>query len=219
MSRSPQSPTVVVLALLLFVCSSVVAGSGGEETGDVSRPVSVELVNPIYPQAASDVREDVEVLVAVKVLSDGSVGEAQVVHSRVPGMGFEQSALDAVSRWRFRPAEEGGEPVDSTAYITLNYRTPDPSYFTRGGGYSTLVSVPDYQALDALVRQRNETHSLQLPRRPTLRSSAALYQNAHIRGTRMVDKRKISKPQTLRDANYVRTPKNKSVTVKSKKRR
>ena len=141
------------------------------------------------------------------------------MHSQLPGVGFEQSALDAVTQWRFHPAEEGGAPVDSTTYIKLNYRTPDPSFFAGGGGYSTLVPVWDQRAFDALVRQRNETRALQLPERPTLRSSSAQYKSAHIPGTRMVDKRKIAEPQKLRDATYVRSDKNKKLNVKSKKRR
>ncbi|MBV9087700.1 MAG: energy transducer TonB, partial [Acidobacteriaceae bacterium] len=34
---------------------------------------------------------------------------------------FRQSAMEAVRRWKYKPAVLNGQPVDSSAEITLNF--------------------------------------------------------------------------------------------------
>lgn len=63
-----------------------------------------------------------EVRLRATVRVDGTVQDLQVVSSSRPGVGLEQSALAAVSRWRYKPATRDGEPVDARLTITVTFR-------------------------------------------------------------------------------------------------
>lgn len=65
---------------------------------------------PTYPAASRRLREQGTVLLDVLILPDGSVGEAHVRRSS----GYQRlddTALEAVLRWRYRPARRGNEPI------------------------------------------------------------------------------------------------------------
>jgi protein TonB len=62
-----------------------------------------------------------KVVLSARILKDGRVGEVRVMSG--PPV-FQQSAVDAVKQWRYKPAHLDGEPVESTAEITLNFSTP-----------------------------------------------------------------------------------------------
>ena len=49
--------------------------------------------------------------------ADGSVGELEVLRCNRPSMGFEESAIFAVSQWRYSPATQNGRPVE--VYFTV----------------------------------------------------------------------------------------------------
>jgi TonB family protein len=63
-----------------------------------------------------------EVKLRATVRVDGSLQDVEVVSTTRPGVGLEQSALDAVRRWRYKPATRDGQPVDARLIITLTYR-------------------------------------------------------------------------------------------------
>ena len=65
---------------------------------------------PVYPYQSRYRREEGEVLLEVFIREDGSVGEVRV--KRTSGHpSLDQSALDAVQRWRFLPARRGNEAI------------------------------------------------------------------------------------------------------------
>jgi protein TonB len=79
---------------------------------------------PEYPSAARAARFDGTVLVKFTVLTDGSVGNVEVVECRRKKLGFEEAAIEAVQQWRFEPAVVGDQPVEYTTQFRLNFRVP-----------------------------------------------------------------------------------------------
>jgi len=76
---------------------------------------------PIYPLAARQRGQEGKVIIMIKVLSDGLVGTAKVLTSS----GFpllDESALDAVRRWRFVPGTWGGESIASTVLMPVRFK-------------------------------------------------------------------------------------------------
>ena len=65
---------------------------------------------PVYPPIARRMGEQGQVLLDVHILPDGSVGEVKLKRSS----GFsrlDESAMQAVRRWRYVPARRGSEPI------------------------------------------------------------------------------------------------------------
>jgi periplasmic protein TonB len=78
-------------------------------TGDMVRPVLLTKVEPVYPTTARIARMEGRVTVEAVIGLDGRVESAEVIASTSPL--FDDAALDAVRRWRYRPALMNGRPV------------------------------------------------------------------------------------------------------------
>jgi protein TonB len=91
--------------------------------GGVTYPERLQryYVKPVYPFAAKRAKMSGVVHVRVVVQPDGTVGEVSVVRSSPPGAGFEDSALNAVKRWRFKPALRDGEPVAASILVKVDF--------------------------------------------------------------------------------------------------
>ncbi|MDH5424604.1 MAG: energy transducer TonB [Gammaproteobacteria bacterium] len=66
---------------------------------------------PVYPRASLRRHEQGKVILQVLILSDGSVGKVQIKQSS----GFkrlDRSAIKAVKRWRYVPAQQGEQAVE-----------------------------------------------------------------------------------------------------------
>jgi len=74
-------------------------------------------IKPDYPELARVARIEGRVILQAIVLKDGSVGELEILSCNRPGMGFEEAAIGAVERWRYKPAMQGSKPVD--VYFTV----------------------------------------------------------------------------------------------------
>ncbi len=60
------------------------------------------------------------VLLMVVVGADGTPNHIRVQQSL--GMGLDEKAIEAVSRWRFRPATFNGQPVATQIAVEVNFR-------------------------------------------------------------------------------------------------
>ena len=79
-------------------------------------------VPPRYPATAKWLGVKGHVDLAIIVRADGSVANRpRVVAARPTGRGFEQAAVDAVQKWRFKPALRGGRPVESNLRIDVDF--------------------------------------------------------------------------------------------------
>ena len=77
-------------------------------------------VPPQYPLSAREKGMEGWVDVTFLVNADGTVSEAAIVGAQPVGI-FEQSALEAVRRWRYQPVMHDGAPVTQRARVRLRF--------------------------------------------------------------------------------------------------
>ena len=108
----------LVTLLIISLTSPLVIFADGPDF-DV-RPVPLKTPPPDYPHKLK--RDGVSGVVAVKVLIDetGSVTECTVSKSTNPE--FDGAALDAVKRWKFKPAQKDGNPVKAKLLIPIQFQ-------------------------------------------------------------------------------------------------
>jgi protein TonB len=82
-------------------------------------PVPVTRVEPSYPEFAREAQIQGKVLLRVLVMTDGTVGNYQVIRGVV---GLNEAAADAARKWRFRPAMLKGMPVAVWTDLLIEFR-------------------------------------------------------------------------------------------------
>jgi|SRR5579872_1143639 len=92
------------------------AGVGGDvyrAGNDVSDPVLVREVKPNYTADALRAKLQGTVEMEAIVLADGTIDPRtiRIIRSLDPTFGLDREAVDAVKRWRFKPAMRKGQPV------------------------------------------------------------------------------------------------------------
>jgi protein TonB len=85
-----------------------------------TQPEEVDRVVPRYPTMARRAGVEGSVVVRGIVRRDGTIDDVEIIKDLPYGLG--QSARDAVSKWRFRPATVRGEPIDVYYTVTVNFR-------------------------------------------------------------------------------------------------
>lgn len=102
-------------------------GSGGgigggvyQIGGEVSAPIPIYKPEPEYSEDARKAKFSGTVLLSVVIDANGNTRDIHVI--RPLGLGLDEKAIEAVSRWRFRPAAKGGHPVAVQAQIEVNFR-------------------------------------------------------------------------------------------------
>ncbi len=90
----------------------------------VTNPEVIEetKVLPEYPEPARRARIEGKVYLQAVVRRDGTIGELTVLKEPATNLGFADAALAAVRQWRYKPATQGGRPVDVyiTVYVTFS---------------------------------------------------------------------------------------------------
>jgi TonB family protein len=85
----------------------------------VTAPSIIRKVEPEYtPEAKADKIEGMVVL-QMEIMIDGSAQNIRVTRSLDPGL--DQSAVNAVSMWQFKPGMKDGQPVTVAATIEVNF--------------------------------------------------------------------------------------------------
>jgi TonB family protein len=69
-------------------------------------------VQPEYPGEDRKASHQGRLYLRAVVRKDGSVGDIIVLRAPIHEIGLKQAAIDAMRRWRYRPALKAGEPVD-----------------------------------------------------------------------------------------------------------
>lgn len=99
------------------------AGGGVEGpvyvTGDMVRPVLLLKGEPEYPRAARQAGLGGRVTLRAVIAEDGSVEAVEVLSSS--NSLFDSSAVDAVRKWRYRPALMNGRPVRVYFSVVVNF--------------------------------------------------------------------------------------------------
>jgi len=123
-AEAPQDQTIMSQEELSFSAPGVSTGDGdqivvappseeelpqfGEYVYVEELPEAITKVPPTYPDMAREANVDGTVMVQALVGKDGRVKDVRVVKS-IPML--DQSAMDAVKRWVFKPALSNNKPV------------------------------------------------------------------------------------------------------------
>ena len=86
-----------------------------------SRPQPVSSPAPRYPAQALRRGEQGTVMVAAEVGPDGVPSSVSVARSSGSRL-LDRAAVDAVKRWRFRPAMADGRPTTGEVQVPINFR-------------------------------------------------------------------------------------------------
>ncbi len=91
------------------------------KTANLIAPIAIAKVTPEYPSQAK--RRNVEGFVELEFVVNelGGTEDIRVVRSEPQGT-FDRSAVRALMRWRFKPAERDGKPEVAKTRTTVNFR-------------------------------------------------------------------------------------------------
>jgi protein TonB len=83
----------------------------------------IRYVAPEYPDSALNDHVGGSVTVQYTVDKKGYTKDVRVVESTPPGV-FNRAAMDAISRWRYRPAKYNGQPVEVPVRTRIRFELP-----------------------------------------------------------------------------------------------
>lgn len=106
--------TFLKLSLLLVALSGFAQADTKTEP-----PVPVRTVPPEYPAEMRTQKASGVVTVNCLVDEKGNVSESRVEKST--NEAFDQAALEAVKRWKFKPARQDGNPVSIRVSIPVRF--------------------------------------------------------------------------------------------------
>lgn len=102
-------------------------GSGGLMGGGTARlggglkaAVAIYTVEPEYSEQARKAKFQGMVVLQVVIDENGCPKDIQV--NRSLGLGLDENAVEAVRKWRFRPAQRDGTPVPVRALVEVRFR-------------------------------------------------------------------------------------------------
>ena len=90
-------------------------------SAEASMPMPISQPAPRYPQRAMRRRESGTVRVQVEVGADGVPTQVTVAASS-QSRDLDRAAIDAVRKWRFRPAQRDGQPVAGTVVVPIEFK-------------------------------------------------------------------------------------------------
>jgi len=122
-SPEPEAPPMVTVssatlpADLLAIKTAVPTGPSPQTSHFVPSEV-LQKVTPVYPEMAKRYHMHGKVVLNAKIDASGKVQDVKFVSGPTA---FQQSAVEAVRRWKYKPAYLNGKAVESNAEITLNF--------------------------------------------------------------------------------------------------
>jgi protein TonB len=87
---------------------------------DVELPTLLERIQPEYPEIAVRARRECTMVLESLIGRNGEVLDIRIL--RGCGMGFDESALEAVYQWRYTPTTVNGRPVEVIANVTVRFQ-------------------------------------------------------------------------------------------------
>jgi protein TonB len=88
--------------------------------GGVSAPIVLTKIEPEYSEEARKAKYQGTVVLMIVVDDKGMPRSIRVV--RPLGLGLDEKAIEAVQKWRFRPAMKDGHAVNVEATVEVNFR-------------------------------------------------------------------------------------------------
>jgi TonB family protein len=92
----------------------------GDATPGVQPPSLLYKKGAAYPDEARRAKYQGSVILAVVVDASGKVDQVRVQRSL--GLGLDESAIEAVKQWRFKPASQDGKFVGTQVWVQVSYR-------------------------------------------------------------------------------------------------
>ena len=101
-------------------------GKGEEQTpqGCMTPPKLSHKEDPIFPKKAREQGLAGSVTLSALIMTDGSVTDVKVQKSSNPGHGFEEAAIEALKKRRYKPATIDGKPITLFYTATIDFRKP-----------------------------------------------------------------------------------------------
>ena len=97
------------------------AGMDGGGTGHpIVPPKLLYKIEPEFSEEARKAKYQGTVVLSIEVETDGKPDRFAVVSGL--GLGLNEKAIEAVAKWRFRPAFRDGKPIATSARIEVNFR-------------------------------------------------------------------------------------------------
>ena len=97
-----------------------ISGPGGSIRGTLTPPILLVKIEPEYSDEARRAKISGTVLLSIDVDTRGEVHNISVKRSL--GLGLDEKAIEAVSRWKFRPGAIDGKPTVISALVEVNFR-------------------------------------------------------------------------------------------------
>jgi TonB family protein len=94
-------------------------GLSGRIVGPTTPAQVIHQVDPEFSEDARKAKYQGVVVLMIEVGVDGRAHNPKVVEHA--GLGLDEKALEAVSQWRFRPAQRGGQSIVSTARVEVHF--------------------------------------------------------------------------------------------------
>jgi periplasmic protein TonB len=133
----PGQIVKLVLALSVIAAfvmnATILCGQGEDSTkgpqgteavhkvgGEVTSPRPIYSPEPDYPKKMRNGLKDGTVILALVVWSDGLPRDIAVVRSLSPG--FDEEAINAVKKWKFKPATKDSKPVAVKINVEVTFR-------------------------------------------------------------------------------------------------
>lgn len=89
----------------------------------IAPAVLIEKVDPIYPSGALAARASGTVILQIGIDAQGNVTKVEVRREGLLGM--TEAAVDAVSRWKYRPATGPNGPIPSIKQVRIEFKPPE----------------------------------------------------------------------------------------------
>ncbi len=121
------TPAILAAALLLLASAGLApAQDSGQSASKVQRPEVLKQIDPEYTREARDAGLEGTVLLTIVVNKYGTPSRVTVKKGIVEpprdDLGLNESAVESVRKWRFRPGTKDGQPVAVLATVEVNFR-------------------------------------------------------------------------------------------------
>jgi TonB family protein len=166
---TPQIPAAALLILLLGASAAPAqspqppAGEPYRVGGGISAPQKLSGASPVYTELARRSRVTGTVILEAIIDEQGNVTNVRVLKG-LP-MGLDQSAVEAVQTWKFKPAMLEGKPVKVYYTLTVNFqvdqdppppprlqsflnKNPELAEHMKAGRYTEAAQLLDRVAID-----------------------------------------------------------------------
>ena len=109
------------LGLLLLAAFLSTGIARAEEAGVPPKLIASRMVQPVYPEAEKAAGIEGMVLLNVEIKSDGTVGKVSPKEEVEGHPAFTASAMAAVQKWYFEPAQKNGKAVKCEIVIPIRF--------------------------------------------------------------------------------------------------